>query len=361
MIRYNYKNETKEGIMYNKRQEAILNFIKQHKNVSRMDIQEYISSFFDKTSKITLLRDIDLLIKDGFIVKSGNAKATIYNMTPQSKLLEEIDIEDYFSKQTDDRELVSSSFNFDIWNNLGNLLSENEKKQLDALNKIYQEKRSKLSPTILRKELERLTIELAWKSSRIEGNTYTLLDTERLIKDNVSASGKTKEETQMIINHKKALDYLIDNPKYYEEITIRKIEDIHRILVGDLQVSFGIRSSAVGIVGTNYKPLDNSFQITECLKDLTDVINKTSNPLEKALIAVLMIAYIQPFEDGNKRTSRILGNALLLANDYCPLSYRSVDEVEYKKAIILFYEQNNAYYFKKLFIEQFTQAIEKYF
>jgi Fic family protein len=74
-----------------------------------------------------------------------------------------------------------------------------------------------------------------------------------------------------------------------------------------------------------------------------------------------MIAYIQPFEDGNKRTSRILGNAILLAHDYCPLSYRSVDEVEYKKAVILFYEQNNAFYFKELFLEQFKQAVNKYF
>lgn len=74
-----------------------------------------------------------------------------------------------------------------------------------------------------------------------------------------------------------------------------------------------------------------------------------------------MIAYIQPFEDGNKRTSRILANALLLAFDYCPLSYRSVDEIEYKKAVILFYEQNNLAYFKKLFIEQFKQAVNKYF
>ena len=117
----------------------------------------------------------------------------------------------------------------------------------------------------------------------------------------------------------------------------------------------------VGIVGTNYKPLDNSYQIKEALKNLIEVINKTDNPIEKALISVLMIAYIQPFEDGNKRTSRILGNALLLANNYCPLSYRSVDEIEYKKAIILFYEQNNASYFKRLFIEQFRQAVSKYF
>ena len=72
-----------------------------------------------------------------------------------------------------------------------------------------------------------------------------------------------------------------------------------------------------------------------------------------------MLSYIQPFEDGNKRTSRILANAILLSENYCPLSYRSVDDVEYKKAIVLFYEQNSAEYFKRIFIEQFRNAIEK--
>ena len=242
-----------------------------------------------------------------------------------------------------------------------NLLTNKEKIELEKLNAGYLEKRNKLSPTLLQKEFERLTVELAWKSSKIEGNTYTLLDTERLLNENISAKGKTKEETNMVLNHKKALDFVLKAPEYYKNLTVAKIEDLHKLLVNELGVATGIRNGMVGIVGTNYKPLDNSYQIKEALKNLIEVINKTDNPIEKALISVLMIAYIQPFEDGNKRTSRILGNALLLANNYCPLSYRSVDEIEYKKAIILFYEQNNASYFKRLFIEQFRQAVSKYF
>jgi Fic family protein len=88
------------------------------------------------------------------------------------------------------------------------------------------------------------------------------------------------------------------------------------------------------------------------------VPNNLFHPFERAFVAVLMIAYIQPFEDGNKRTSRILANAILMSENYCPLSYRSVDEVEYKKAMFLFYEQNSAEYFKRIFIEQFQQAVE---
>ena len=165
----------------------------------------------------------------------------------------------------------------------------------------------------------------------------------------------------MVINHKKALDYVLEDPAYYKEITVAKIVELHTLLTAGLNVAKGVRSGMVGIVGTNYRPLDNAFQIQDALNQLTVLINQTENTIEKALIAVLMTSYIQPFEDGNKRTSRILGNALLLADDFCPLSYRSVDEIEYKKAIILFYEQNNINYFKQLFLDQFRLAVDKYF
>lgn len=345
--------------MLNKRQEMIFGYIKQSGAVSREQIQDAVSQSFEKSSKVTILRDLDVLIAEGLIAKTGTTRAALYDISAQNKLLEEIDIESYFAD--DNRKLVHNRFNFDIMNHLSNLLTPKEKQEYAVLNKQYLTSRAKMSTTILKKEFERLTIELAWKSSKIEGNTYTLLDTERLLKENVSAQGKTKEETQMIINHKTALDYITQNPSVYKELTVRKIEELHRLLVQDLGVTYGVRQTLVGIVGTDYKPLDNAFQIKETLEQLVNLVNNTENPLEKALITVLMISYIQPFEDGNKRTSRILGNALLLANDYCPLSYHSVDEVEYKKGIILFYEQNNASYFKKLFLEQYRQAVKKYF
>lgn len=356
-----YKNDTIGGSMYTKRQELILDFIKDNPNTTRENIEDFLSKMSVKASKITILRDLDVLMKDGAITKTGNAKATIYNASIQSNLLNDVDVEEYFNQDVDKRPLKSSTFNFKIFPALKNLLTQKEKVELEELNQTFQQKKKKLTPKLLQKEFERLTVELAWKSSRIEGNTYTLLDTERLLTDHVSAKGKTLEETNMVLNHKKALDFVLQAPEYYKTLTIAKIEDIHKLLVENLNVSTEVRTGMVGIVGTDYKPLDNAFQIKEALKDLIEVINKTKNPIEKALIAVLMIAYIQPFEDGNKRTSRILGNALLLANDYCPLSYLSVDEIEYKKGIILFYEQNNASYFKKLFIEQFKQAIKKYF
>lgn len=348
--------------MYNKRQELILSYIKAHKEVSRKEIENTISvAIFNKNSRITVLRDLDILIADGLVIKSGKARGTTYQPSSRSLLLDTLDVNAYFAQDLDQRVLRSETFNFDIWPQLTGLLTDVEKQELDALNEQYRINRAALTPTVLQKELERLTIELSWKSSRIEGNTYTLLDTERLIKEHVEATGKTREEAVMILNHKDALDFVIKKADIFKELSLAKIEEVHRLLVKDLRVMYGIRKNLVRITGTNYRPLDNVFQIQEGMRELCALVNQTVHPIEKALLTVLMISYIQPFEDGNKRTSRILGNALLLAHHYCPLSYRSVDEVEYKKGILLFYEQNNASYFKTIFMDQFCQAVMKYF
>jgi Fic family protein len=188
-----------------------------------------------------------------------------------------------------------------------------------------------------------------------------LLETERLLKEKETASGKTKEEASMLLNHKAALDFIIDNPNYLNPISVSKIKDINSILVKELAVERNLRKRRVGISGTNYKPLDNEFQIHEALQSTCDVINKKSNVYEKALLALVLISYIQPFMDGNKRTARIVSNAILLSENYCPQSFRTVDSIEYKKAMLLFYEQNNISTFKELFINQFEFAVETYF
>ena len=117
----------------------------------------------------------------------------------------------------------------------------------------------------------------------------------------------------------------------------------------------------MGITGTNYRPLDNEFQIREALEDSCALINGKENIFEKALLTLVLLSYIQPFADGNKRTARIAGNAILLAWGYCPLSFRTVDSVDYKKAMLLFYEQNNMAAFKRIFIEQYEFATRNYF
>ena len=212
-----------------------------------------------------------------------------------------------------------------------------------------------------RKEMERLGIDLSWKSSQIEGNTYSLLETERLLRESKTADGKTKEEAVMLLNHKDALRFILDNPDYLQQLSISRIEDIHTLLTRELSVDKGIRHRRIGITGTNYHPLDNEFQIREALSDTCSLINAKSCVFEKALLALVLLSYIQAFSDGNKRTARITSNAILIANGYCPLSFRSVDSIDYKKAMLLFYEQNNIYAIKQIFISQYEFAVREYF
>lgn len=154
---------------------------------------------------------------------------------------------------------------------------------------------------------------------------------------------------------------MLDVPDCLKELSVHRIEDIHSILTKELGDDRNIRSRRVGITGTNYRPLDNEFQIREALEDMCVLVNEKVNVFEKAFLALVLLSYIQAFVDGNERTARITSNAILIANGYCPISFRTVDSIDYKKAMLMFYEQNNIAAFKRIFIEQFLFAVKTYF
>ena len=186
------------------------------------------------------------------------------------------------------------------------------------------------------------------------------MDTELLLKEGLKSNKNTESETQMILNHKKTFDFIYNNKNYFKELNIKKIEEVHYLLTEELSIKRNLRKFPVGVTGTIYRPLDNEHQIREVLEKLVQTINLLSNIYARSLLTILMISYIQPFEDGNKRTSRLLGNAILLSNNLAPLSYRNVEEVEYRGASLIFYEQNSIEAFKKIFIEQYIFACQNY-
>jgi len=343
------------------RQSAILEIVREKGKIGNKEIRAHLPIAYSGISRFTILRDLEKLAEMGMVEKVGGGRGSTYQIIGQQDLLRFIDPKHYFSQGPDERAVAFPSFNFSVWADWQNIFTVQELKDLQKLNAEYQNRVKKLSPTSLQKEFERLTIELSWKSASIEGNTYSLIDTEILIKENKEAVGHEREEAIMILNHKKTLDYILASQREFAQLNVRKIENIQRLLVTNLGISHGLRQRVVGIVGTSYRPLDNQYQIREALEKTCALINKIEDPFSKALLAILLISYIQPFEDGNKRTGRLLGNAILLAHNACPLSFRSVDEAEYKKAMILFYEQNSARYFKELFVEQFKFAVANYF
>ncbi len=340
----------------------LLDHIKQHPGMSSKELFDGVE-VAHKTSYATVKRMLQTLIDKGFVTTAGIGKATKYHISKSYDVLHEVTIETYFKKELDERK-VRKSFNHDLMNETLNkicVFSEEELQHLNALQKVFAKKIAKLSKKEYKKELEHLAIDLSWKSSQIEGNTYSLLETERLLKDKETAAGRTKDEAVMLLNHKDAIDFVVAHPDYIHPLKLSAIEDIHRLLIKELGVDPNIRKRSVGISGTNYKPLDNEFQIKEAMEELCGLVNLKKNVFEKAFLMLALISYIQPFTDGNKRTARIISNAILMNNKVCPLSFRTVDSLDYKKAMLIFYEQNNLSAMKHIFMSQFEFAVNTYF
>ena len=349
------KSESKTGS-----KKHTLDFIQLHPRCSSKEIHNGLRN---SVGYATVKRALSALLAQNLIVAIGNGKATRYEVSKSYNLMDSIDMELYFQKEIDEREIKTHFNHTLIRETLANvsLFTKEEFAYLTSLQDTFKQNSSKLSEAEFKKEFERLAIDLSWKSSQIEGNTYSLLETERLLKEQLTAAGKTKDEAIMLLNHKAALDFILDHPAYIQRLTIASIEDIHSILIHDLQVARNIRNRRVGISGTNYQPLDNEFQIKEAMSDMCTLVNQRKNVFEKALLALVLISYIQPFADGNKRAARIISNAMLMNHQYCPISFRTVDSIDYKKAMLIFYEQNNISAFKKIFMDQFEFAVKTYF
>jgi Fic family protein len=192
------------------------------------------------------------------------------------------------------------------------------------------------------KELEYLTIELSWKSSALEGNTYTLLDTQLLLLEGIKAKNRTEFETQMILNHKDTIAFIIENKELFgNDIKFSTIEELHRIIGRNLGIASGIRKQLVRITASNYEPLSNPRQLRESGDNILEIINKTPDPYIKALLALALIPYLQVFEDGNKRTGRMLANAILISFINRGFSLRKTDARELAIAYLAFYEFNS--------------------
>lgn len=329
-------------------------------SLSRAEIELLLEETYN-ISKATVVRDLSELIDANLIKQEGAGPATYYRLSDFPKNLPIIDLDKYFETEADNRTIVGNNFEPKLIETVETWITSKELSKFDVSMLKFRSLTARKTPTEVKKELERLIIEFSWKSSKIEGNTYSLLDTENLLKNNIIADAKTKEETQMVRNHKTAFEYIRDNLSAFIEFNITTMITLHDILMQDLDVSKGLRTHGVGISGTNYTPLDNKYQIEDALDKLSNKLSKVASPVVKAFSSLVFISYIQPFADGNKRTARLLSNGILLANDYYPLSYRSVDEVEYKKALIIFYEQHNIYYFKEIFKNQYQFSVKNYF
>ncbi|MBC7682007.1 MAG: Fic family protein, partial [Ferruginibacter sp.] len=217
--------------------------------------------------------------------------------------------------------------------------------------------------TYARQIAQRLLIDLSWNSSRLEGNTYSLLETERLLSVGAVARGKNAMETQMLVNHKEAIEFLIASAS---EIGFNRytVLNLHALLADNLledpTASGRLRRIAVGIGRTVFHPLEGPQRIEACFAQVLDTASAIEDPFEQAFFAMVHLPYLQPFEDVNKRVSRLAANIPLIRRNLCPLSFVDVPQALYTSAMLGIYELNRVELLRDVFVWAYKRSCARY-
>lgn len=222
--------------------------------------------------------------------------------------------------------------------------------------------REALAGTFSRKLYERLLIDLSWNSSRLEGNTYSLLETARLLEAGEAAAGKSAREAQMILNHKAAIDLLLQTERIgFNRYTILSL---HALLAENLLPDPGavgrLRSAGVHIGGSVYHPPEVPQQIEECFDLVLAKADAIDDPFEQAFFALVHLPYLQPFLDVNKRVSRLAANLPLAHGNLCPLSFVDVPTRNYVEGLLGVYERNRVELLRDVFRWAYERSCARY-
>lgn len=217
--------------------------------------------------------------------------------------------------------------------------------------------------TYARQVFNRLLIDLSWNSSRLEGNTYSLLETERLLQLGEAAEGRNAREAQMILNHKAAIELLVEQAA---ETGLNRytILNLHGLLsdnlLADPQACGRLRAIQVGITGTVFLPLAVPQLIEECFEQILATGTEIADPFEQAFFVMVHLPYLQPFEDVNKRVSRLAANIPLIRRNFSPLSFVDVPDQAYLEGTLAVYELNRVELLRDVFVWAYQRSCARY-
>ncbi len=211
--------------------------------------------------------------------------------------------------------------------------------------------------------IERLLVDLSWNSSRLEGNTYSLLETERLFRDREAAQGHQVLETQMLLNHKQAIEFLVDEAATLR-LNARCLKTLHGLLSENLLADAAdegrLRQSSVGIHESTYLPLAVPQLIEEVFHQVLTMAEAIEDPFEQSFFVLVHIPYLQPFADVNKRTSRLAANIPLLKANLQPLSFVDLPRDAYTLATLGVYEQRRVEALREVYLWAYQRSAERY-
>ncbi|MCY4148240.1 MAG: Fic family protein [Gammaproteobacteria bacterium] len=347
--------------------------------ISIQDIQKKMGK---EVARRTLQYHLKYLVNEGRLIRGGNRRSTKYLLPSitkgQAKTFEAskqelnlefrpskqgVKIQEYVRKPIQARNLVGYERTFlEMYRpNVTAYLSAREREHLREIGTPTSGEQP--AGTFAKQILNRLIIDLSWNSSRLEGNTYSLLDTKRLIAFGHLAEGKTQLEVQMILNHKDAVEFLVHSA---EEIGFNRytILNLHALLANNLLAdpeSMGrLRRIAVGIEKSTFQPLQVPQLLEECFDQILTTAKVIENPFEQALFVMIHLPYLQPFDDVNKRVSRLAANIPFVKANLIPLSCTGVPTTAYTEAILGVYELNRIDLLKDVFIWAYERSAKRY-
>jgi Fic/DOC family len=323
--------------MISNRQQQIINTISCQSLGSSEVLSRLVDVGFD-VSEDTLVRELKDLVESGLVVSRGSGPARLHALTALGLIQVQRtdgDINKYFNDDSrPPKEYVTEAAD-SLVRYLNSLRLDPE---IELISQKYTKFMGSLDASTLTRWRQKWLIEFAWKSSSIEGNTYSELETETLLLDKVLATGKTEQEAYMITNHQKAYDVIRRDVGEYGELTKDQIISLHTALVENLDVTLGLRNSPVRISGSRYIPLSGSEVISSELDSIILSVNSVKEPFLKSVACLLLLSYLQTFSDGNKRTARLVANAVLEHAECPPLIFGGINPTDYRRACILFYE-----------------------
>ena len=366
--------------------EAVLNAVSARPDSASIEMIQ--SALGEGVARRTLQRRLNELVKQGRLVAEGRKRGALYRLPSEPQVtarlegvaasgeVGQVSAEIYVPLSAEGsrlRDLVRRpltqrtpvgyrrEFLLDYRPNETWYLRSETRTRLRGLGEAPSPKRQ--VGTYARDVLGRLLIDLSWASSKLEGNTYTRLDTQRLIEHGEAPTGKDARETQMILNHKRAIEYLVDGA---DELgyDIHTLQNLHALLsenlLADPSASGKLRERIVDISGTVYRPLAIPQQIEEFFRIVLDKAAAIGDPFEQAFFLMVQIPYLQPFEDVNKRVSRLGTNIPLLKYNLCPLSFVEVPERAYVEGTLAVYELNRVELLSDVFAWAYERSCQQY-
>ncbi len=334
--------------------QAILDYIAAHPGAGREDVRRNVAP---EVSSPTVWRALKRLVDEGRLEVFGKGRATGYSLAGSAAVRAHLQTPynrrrfAVYRKEFVDRYVPDKSF----------YLGEADRQRLHEAGRPIPP--SLPAGTYARRVLERLLVDLSWASSRMEGNTYDILQTERLIHFGEEASGKDRKEAVMILNHKEAIQFIVG---HLAEISINRLDlfGIHALLADGLLVDPAmagrLRRMPVGVSSSSYRPLDDRFAVEEEFAVLVEKAAAITDPFEQSFFLLVHIPYLQAFEDINKRTSRIASNIPLLKADLAPMSFLTMDDGAYIDGLIGIYELNNVSLLREVYVDAYLASAENY-